>query len=102
MSVAATAASKSIGLFSPYNTSNRCQELLTKRTKKMEFISKLESLKQRNRKLLESFKKDRRILSQDRLKRNHKRIDRELTVAEMNLKNMEENIIRKGCPGVQL
>lgn len=96
------AAPKAIGLFSPFNTSNRCRELLGKRSKKMEFIGKLEGLKQRNRKLLATYEKKQRILSQEKLKRNYKRIERELTVAEMGLKNMEEDIIRKGCPGIKL
>lgn len=89
-------------IFSPFNTSNRCQELLNKRVKKINFIGKLEGLGQRSKKLIQLSKKQNRVNTHEQLVRSGKNIERELMTAKMNLENMEEDIIRKGCPGIQL
>lgn len=89
-------------IFSPFNTSNRCRELLKKRESKVHFVSKLEGLNRRSKQLIEKSSRKKKISTSKKLKRAQVRIERELMAAKLGLKNMEEDIIRKGCPGIKL
>ena len=81
--------------------SRRCKELIDQRQKKIVHKQKLKALLVRNAKLQKISPRERKSVL-EKLQRNHRNLRHELKYTEEKIKNQEENIIRKGCPGIQL
>lgn len=80
---------------------SRCQELLEERNQKITFRQKLAGLIQRNERL-KKITPASKLTVKKKLDANNKRLSREFELSKLKLTNMEENIIRKGCPGITL
>lgn len=83
------------------SVSRRCKALLGERSDKIKVQQKLQSLLLRNKKLNAlSNKKQRTVLS--KLELSLVQLKNHLRLTKMSLKSMDENIVRKGCPGITL
>ena len=81
--------------------SRRCSALIKQREEKIDHKQKIQSLLERSKRLLKLTPKERKtILS--KLTKNRKRLKRELKLTLNQIQNKEENIVRKGCPGITL
>ena len=76
-----------------------CQKLLHKRNGRVEFLSKLEKLMERNTLLQKKTPPHKKAVSK-KLTHNHIRLKREQHLATLRLEKYEEQLIRKECPGV--
>ena len=76
-----------------------CPKLLQKRNGRVEFLSKLEKLMERNTLLQKKTPPHKKAVSK-KLAHNHIRLKREQHLATLRLKKYEEQLIRKECPGV--
>lgn len=81
--------------------SRRCKALITDRDEKVRFQQKLNFLLLRNQKIRKKTKVTQTTL-RNRLDLNQIQIKNNLRLSQMRLKSMEENIVRKGCPGITL
>lgn len=81
--------------------SRRCKALLQERADKIKIIQTNQSLILRNKKLQKAAKPSQKSVN-DRLEINLVQLNNNLRLSQINLKSMEENIIRKGCPGITL
>lgn len=81
--------------------SRRCKALLKERSEKIKVIQMNQSLILRNKKLQKDVKPNQKTVS-DRLEINLVQLKNNLRLSQIDLKAMEENIIRKGCPGISL
>lgn len=81
--------------------SRRCKALLEQRSEKVRGQQKLNSLILRNRKLQEKLRESQKTV-RTRLELNKVQLRNNLRLVQMRLKSMEENIVRKGCPGITL
>ena len=81
--------------------SRRCKALLSERTDKIRIQQKLNSLLLRNKKLQHKSKPNQKSVK-TRLELNYIQVRNNLRLVQMRLKSMEENIVRKGCPGITL
>lgn len=81
--------------------SRRCDALLNRRNLKIEHKQKLQSLIIRNEKLQKITPLEKRTVIK-KLSRNKAGLEHELQLTLLKIKNQEENIIRKGCPGINL
>jgi hypothetical protein len=79
----------------------RCKELLRQRTDKIKLQQRLNGLLQRNQDLLKSAPVAKETLH-NRLRANQIKIKNELHLTNLSIEAMEENIIRSGCPGINL
>jgi len=81
--------------------SKRCQSLIQKRNAKVQHKQKLQALIKRN-KSLQKFTPEKKKSVLEKLKRNHRDLKHEHHLAVYRIDNMEENIVRQGCPGLKL
>lgn len=81
--------------------SRRCNALLSQRNLKIVHKQKLQSLILRNEKL-QSITPPAKITLKKKLTRNKAGLKHELQLTLLKIKNQEENLIRKGCPGINL
>lgn len=81
--------------------SRRCKALLQERADKIKVIQSTQALILRNKKLQKSAKPKQKLVK-DRLEINLVQLNNNLRLSQIKLKSMEENIIRKGCPGITL
>jgi hypothetical protein len=81
--------------------SRRCEALATKRTQKVKHRQRLTFLKLRNVKLQKITPKNK-ISIKDKLEDNLLSIKKELALTNLKIQNIEEDIIRRGCPGLIL
>ena len=81
--------------------SRRCSALIDQRQQKIDHKQKLRSLLERSKRLLQLTPPERKTLL-DKLRKNRKRLTRELKLTLNQIQTKEENIIRKGCPGITL
>ena len=79
----------------------RCKELIKERAEKVKFQQRLNGLLQRNHDLIKKTSKTQSGLSA-RIKSNEIEIKNELHMVNLQIKTMEENIVRSGCPGISL
>lgn len=79
----------------------RCKELHSERTKKIKVQQRLNALLQRNKDLIKKSPKARETLHA-RLMSNQLKVKNELHLANLHIETMEENIVRSGCPGINL
>lgn len=80
---------------------SRCKELLDNRQKKILIKQKLTGLLSRNQRLLKRTPPNK-VSIKDKLLIQRGRIERELELVKARLATMDENIIRRGCPGISL
>ncbi len=80
---------------------SRCQELTEDRNNKVIFKQRLMAILKRNERL-QKIAPANKLKVKKILEINHRRLVRELYLTKLKLTNMEENIIRKGCPGIIL
>lgn len=81
--------------------SRRCNALIKKRNQKIEVKQKLVSLIVRNERLKKITPKNKKTVSKS-LEINFTKLNNELKLAKLTIEYLEENIIRKGCPGISL
>ena len=81
--------------------SRRCKFLINQRNKKVNIQQRLNSLLQRNEKLLQRVKEQEKTVK-TKLEFSKTRIRNTLSLTKLKIRKMEENIVRKGCPGIAL
>jgi len=81
--------------------SRRCEALLAKRNEKVQHKQKISALINRNRKL-QRIAPVRKKTARKRLTDNHSSLKRELHLTLTKITHLEENIVRRGCPGITL
>ena len=81
--------------------SQRCKALLTERDQKIRIKQKLNALLLRNQKLQKELKPTQKITLK-RLQLNEIQLRNNFRLTEIKVRAMDEDIIRKGCPGVTL
>lgn len=81
--------------------SRRCKRLLNQRDDKIHTRQRLRALLLRNNKLLGRVEENRESI-QSRLQFTQTKIKNNIQLAELKIQKMEEDIVRKGCPGVAL
>ncbi len=79
----------------------RCKELHTQRSEKIKNQQKLNGLLQRNQLLIKKTPTSREIAIA-KLKATQIKIKNELNLTTLNIENLEETLIRAGCPGLAL
>jgi hypothetical protein len=79
----------------------RCKEVLGERNEKIKVQQRLNALLQRNQDLIKKTPKAKPSMH-NRLLSNQIKIKNELYLTNLNIENMEENIVRSGCPGISL
>ena len=83
------------------NLSSRCKEVLTERNDKIKVRQRLTALFQRNQNLLKKTPPTRPLLTK-RVEASGITLRNELYIASLQVQNLEESIIRSGCPGINL
>ncbi|MFX3675449.1 MAG: hypothetical protein ACN6I6_00275 [bacterium] len=81
--------------------SRRCQNLLDQRNEKVILRQKLATLLSRNERLAKITPPEKKSISRE-LTANNLGISKELRLVNLRIQRDEENLIRKGCPGIQL
>jgi hypothetical protein len=81
--------------------STRCRELLLERNDKVKIRQRIADLHRRNQNLLNKVPPQRTAMKA-RLSANAITVRNELYLATMQVQNLEENIVRSGCPGINL
>lgn len=81
--------------------SKRCKALISERNQKIETKQKLTSLLRRNKKLLANVKSNQKLVGK-KLEITKISLENNLRLTKFRIKSMEENIVRKGCPGISL
>jgi nitric oxide reductase activation protein len=83
------------------SVSKRCKTLITERNQKIQTKQRLSSLLKRNKKLLNRVKKRQQVVTK-KLEITQLSLENNLRLTKYRIKSMEENIVRKGCPGIAL
>jgi hypothetical protein len=78
----------------------RCDALLEKRLERIELKQRLKALIVRNKKLTAITPPEKKSLLL-KLSTTHARLKREIKLSEIKIENMDEQLIRKGCPGIK-
>ncbi len=81
--------------------SRRCELLVDKRNEKLFHKQKLMALIERNRHLQKVCPENKKSIKR-KLELNLGHLEHELTLTQTQIQFHEENIIRKGCPGITL
>ena len=81
--------------------SRRCKEMLNDRNNKVILKQKIVTLIKRSEVLIEKSDK-KKVTALARLNRSLNKLKQEHTLTELQIKSMEENIIKQGCPGITL
>lgn len=81
--------------------SRRCKSLLRERTKKISIKQRLSAMILRNSRVNDKLKLNQQVAKQ-KLDLNRTQIENNLKLTQIRIKAMEEDIIRKGCPGITL
>ena len=81
--------------------SRRCKSLLKDRANKIKVQQKLNSMILRNEKLQAQLKPNQKV-ALNKLTLHKTQLTNNSRLAAVRLKAMEENIVRKGCPGITL
>lgn len=81
--------------------SRRCKELIKDRDNKILIKQKLSSLIMRTEKLIKKAKKKQKT-GKSKLEYTKIKLNNQLRFTNIQIKGMEEGIIRKGCPGITL
>lgn len=81
--------------------SRRCKAMLKDRSEKIQVQQKINALLMRNEKLQRRARPTQKLVKQE-LTLNHTRLENNLRLTKFRIKSMEEDIIRKGCPGISI
>lgn len=81
--------------------SRRCKSLLQERSKKIRIRQRLNAMVLRNEKLQKELEPKQQVAKQ-KLELNKTQLKNNLRLTAIRVQSMEENIIRKGCPGIKL
>lgn len=81
--------------------SRRCDALVEARNDKLSYKQRIQALLKRCERLLKMAPPEKRTLVK-KLSRTKGHLEQELQLAVDKLQNQEEDIIRKGCPGISL
>lgn len=81
--------------------SNRCKALLAQRRQKIETRQRLHALLRRNEKLLKQVPQDKESIK-SRLEFTKTKLRNNIEFSALQLRRMEEDIVRRGCPGILL
>lgn len=81
--------------------SKRCKTLISARNEKVKIHQRLNSLLKRTQKLNKRVKTNQKTVKQ-RLELNQTEIQNNIRLSKLRIKTMEENIVRRGCPGISL
>ena len=81
--------------------SRRCKSLINQRNEKIKTKQKINSLLQRNNKLIKRARK-KQVSASKRLEITKTSLTNSLRLTKFRIKAMEENIVRKGCPGISI
>ena len=79
----------------------RCKALLSKRNEKVQVKQRLDALYNRTKSLWRKTPGNKKTL-RDKLKLSGRQIKNHLRLSQLRIRHMEEDIIRKGCPGITL
>ena len=79
----------------------RCLRLKEKRAEKLELKNNLQNLINKNEKLTQ-VAGEKRVIVREKLAKNMTMLRRELVLVKMKIQKLEEEIIRKGCPPLDL
>lgn len=79
----------------------RCQGLIDKRQEKIEIKQRLSSLISKNEKLNQLTPNNKKKLKEKFVK-NHRDLVKEQALVKERISNLEETIVRRGCPGIAL
>lgn len=81
--------------------SKRCKSLIEARNEKIRTHQKLNALLKRSQKLERTVKKNQ-MTAKQRVDITKTEIYNYIRLTKLRIKTMEENIVRKGCPGISL
>ena len=81
--------------------SRRCEQLMTKRNRKKAHCQRLVDLISRNQRLQKAAPKNKQSIIK-RLFVSMKKLKQKLRLGRLRLEKYEEDIIKKGCPGIQI
>ena len=81
--------------------SRRCQALIEARNEKIRTHQRLNALLNRSKKLEKIVKKNQ-VTAKSRVDITKTEITNNIRLTKLRIKTMEENIVRKGCPGISL
>lgn len=81
--------------------SGRCNKLSEKRKEKLDIKHKVLGLIKRNNNLTKITPDHKKSIAKS-LSHNLTRLNQELQIVRLSIDHLEETIIRKGCPGIQL
>jgi predicted membrane protein len=81
--------------------SRRCKALISARNEKVKVNRRLNSLLKRTEKMQKRLKPNQKSLSL-RLELNQTEIQNNIRLSQLRIQTMEENIVRRGCPGISL
>ena len=79
----------------------RCKEITDKREQKLAHKLKLQALKTRSKRLLSIAPPNKKTIKKQ-LQQTYKKTIRELIVTKEKIHKLEEQIVRKGCPGINI
>jgi len=91
----------SINVITDPAISRRCQNLLEQRNEKVSLRQKLSTLLARNERLSKITPPEKKSIARE-LNANMLGINKELRLVNLRIQRYEEDLIRKGCPGIQL
>ena len=81
--------------------SRRCKSLIQDRNQKIKTHQRLNALLKRSKLLSKRVKKNQ-TSSRNRLESTTAEIENNIRLSRLRIKTMEEDIVRKGCPGISL
>ncbi|MCY4524222.1 MAG: hypothetical protein OXB84_05750 [Halobacteriovoraceae bacterium] len=81
--------------------SRRCEQLLFKRNRKKSYCQKLVELISRNQRLQKITPQNKKSVK-SKLTANMRKLKQRLKLGKLRLEKYEEDIIKKGCPGIQI
>ena len=81
--------------------SRRCKTLLKERAEKIQIKERLNSLILRNQKLQNRAKSNQKTII-NRLGLAQTQLSNTMRLTQIRIQSMEEDIVRKGCPGITL
>lgn len=81
--------------------SRRCDALIELRNQKLSYKQKIQALLKRCERLIKMAPPEKLTLNK-KLNQSRRHLEQELKLAVDKLQNQEEDIIRKGCPGISL
>lgn len=81
--------------------SRRCEVLINERANKIRHKQRLDALLIRNQQVQRLTPENKRTLKR-RLESHNSRVQQEQRLALLQVQNLEERIVRQGCPGIRL